>query len=104
MDFKKIFDNRNEIINGHINELRSKIGMTNPDEEAVFEIREKICLSCPLKIDNTCDPSTYLNPKTLETAKEAKEGFISGCGCRLSAKQKSRGSECPAGFWGGEFN
>lgn len=36
MNIKKLFGKRNEIIGGHFNELRSKIGMANQDEEAIF--------------------------------------------------------------------
>ncbi len=103
MNLKEIFNNRHEIINGHINELKSKIGLSARDEAAVFSIREKICNECPLKVNNTCNPSLWLNPETFETSDVRKDGFISGCGCRLSAKQKSKGSRCPANFWGGEF-
>lgn len=92
-----------EIIDGHINELKSKIGIVDQEKEKIFEIRKKICINCPLKSGNTCSTSKYINPKTLDVSTLPKVGYIRGCGCRLSAKQKSPSSECPAGFWGGEF-
>jgi len=92
-----------EIIEGHVNELKSFVGANADEEEKIFKIREKICLQCPLKVGNTCNKKAYLNPKTMELSKTPKIGYYQGCGCRLSAKQKSPGSKCPASFWGGEF-
>ena len=93
-----------EIIEGHVNELRSIVGIEDEDKDKIFKIREKICLNCPLKNGNTCNKSKFINPETKEVVTAPKAGFVRGCGCRLSAKQKSPGSKCPAGFWGGEFN
>jgi len=93
-----------QIISGHVNEFKSAIGAGNAEEEKVFSSRARICLNCPLKNGNTCNKSKYINPETLEVSTIRKAGFVQGCGCRLSAKQKSKGSKCPAGFWGGEFN
>ncbi len=91
-----------EIIDGHVNEFKSVIGSEVENEE-VFEARRQICINCPLKSGNTCNKSKWINPETLEVASVRREGFVNGCGCRLSAKQKSPTSECPAGFWGREF-
>lgn len=104
MNIKKLFGKSNEIIGGHFNELRSKIGVANQNEEYVFSVREEICNGCPLKSGNNCNALQWMNPRTLEVVNFPKEGFIRGCGCRLSAKQKSKLSLCPAGFWGGEFD
>ena len=94
-----------QIAEGHLNEFLSKVGVEQTEEkEKVFQSRAKICLNCPLKTGNTCNRSKYINPKTMEVSSTRKAGFAQGCGCRLSAKQKSPGSKCPAGFWGGEFN
>lgn len=99
-----------EISEGHLNEFLSKVGVSQSDEkEKVFAARKKICLNCPLKSGNNCNPRKSINPSTLEVkdiplGKAPEKGFIKGCGCRLSAKQRSPGSKCPAGFWGGEFN
>lgn len=93
-----------EIVDGHVNEFFSNIGVKqNEEKEKIFKSRARICLNCPLKTGNTCNRSKYINPETLEVSTTSKEGFVQGCGCRLSAKQKSPGSSCPAGFWGGEF-
>lgn len=103
MNFKDLLDKRNEIVNGHVNELRAKIGWTDQNDALIFSERERICNACPLKNGNNCDTQQWINPQTLEVSKGAAEGFVRGCGCRLSAKQKSKYSRCPADFWGGEF-
>lgn len=95
--------NIKHIIEGHVNELRSAMNLTDEKEEKIFEIRSKICNSCPLKNGNSCNPKKYLNPETMEVSDSKKVGFEKGCGCRLSSKQRSKGSSCPAGLWGGEF-
>lgn len=104
MNIKKLFGKRNEIIGGHFNELRSKLGVADQNEESIFSLREQICNECPIKNGNNCNAMKWLNPKTLEVADSPKDGFVRGCGCRLSAKQRSKLSLCPAGFWGGEFD
>jgi len=55
MNIKKLFGKRNEIIGGHFNELRSKLGMANHDEEYIFAVRTEICNACPLKNGNNCN-------------------------------------------------
>lgn len=92
-----------EIVEGHVNEFKSLVGIGDEKEEVVFRKRENICISCPLKEGNTCNKSKYINPKTLEVSNAPLDGFVRGCGCRLSAKQKSPISKCPANFWGNEF-
>lgn len=113
-----------QIIDGHINELRSVVGIEDKEKQKIFSIRQRICISCPLKKGNTCNPKLTVTDE-LETipfdntmrlvydkehvngkyylTKDGKKVY-KGCGCRLSAKQKSPSSACPAGFWGGEFN
>lgn len=103
MNLKNLFGKRNEIIGGHFNELRSKLGVANQNEEAIFSLRE-ICNACPLKNGNNCNAVKWMDPNTLDVADGPKDGYIRGCGCRLSAKQRSKYSLCPAGFWGGEFD
>ncbi len=104
MNFKNLFEKRNEIVDGHLNELRAKVGLADEHEALIFTMREQICNVCPLKNGNNCDTQKWINPDTMEVSTSAKDGFTRGCGCRLSAKQKSKQSRCPANFWGGEFN
>lgn len=92
-----------EIIEGHVNEFKKLAGLENEQIEKVSASRQLICNNCEMKLGNTCNTGKYINPITLETAQEKKVGFIQGCGCRLSAKQRSPDSSCPAGFWGKEF-
>lgn len=103
MNLKDIYKKRQEIIEGHMNELYAIAGMANKEDAKIFAVREKICNDCPLKTNNTCNTNMWIDPATMETSTVSKEGFARGCGCRLSAKQKSRYSKCPANFWGGEF-
>lgn len=44
MNLKNLFGKRNEIIGGHFNELRSKLGVANQNEEAIFSLREEIVM------------------------------------------------------------
>ncbi|MEP0264725.1 hypothetical protein [Dokdonia sp.] len=104
MELREIYKKRKEILNGHMNELYALTGMANKSDASVFELRKKICDDCPLKKNNSCNSNLWIHPETMKTITASKEGFIRGCGCRLSAKQKSKYSKCPAGFWGGEFD
>jgi hypothetical protein len=112
-----------EIIDGHVNEFKGLVGIGDKEEEKVFKKREMICVNCPLKTGNSCNSSLVITDKlksmpfdnTMKLVYDdkhiygkyyvTKEGVkvSKGCGCRLSAKQKSPTSICPAGFWGGEF-
>lgn len=94
-----------QIIEGHINEFKSAVGLTTEEQERVYASRARICSNCPLKSGNTCNPTLAIHPVTMEVVPMAKKkpGFIQGCGCRLTAKQKAPGSACPAGFWGKEY-
>ena len=92
------------ILEGHINELRSLVGVEDKKDEAIYKLRATICDSCPLKKGNTCNTKLFINPETKEVSTTPKKDFVKGCGCRLSAKQRSPKDKCPAGFWGGEFN
>ncbi len=94
-----------EIVDGHYNNIKSIIGANIEENKTkIFNSRAEICSTCPLKNGNTCNPRKHINPETLEVSDQSKAGFVPGCGCMLSAKQKSPTSVCPAGFWGGEFN
>lgn len=114
-----------QIVEGHVNEFKTLVGLNvEESKEKIFESRAKICESCPLKNGNTCNTAlvidddhntTIFNSREMTKASDpshinkfyylTKEGkrVYRGCGCRLSAKQKSPDSVCPAGFWGGEF-
>ena len=84
------------IINGHVNELLKS-------NTEISEDRLKICKLCPLFINKwygmVCNSGLYINPITNETSIEFSKGFIKGCGCRLEAKTRDRGSKCPAKKW-----
>ena len=104
MNIKKVFTEREAILQGHINELKSKLNILSKNEEAIFMYRAEICNKCPIKNGNTCDTKRWIHPIKLSASTIKKSGYVNGCGCRLSAKQRSKKSICPAKFWGGEFN
>ena len=67
-----------EIAEGFTNLAKKKIGLYEDDVEAMFDARMKVCGPCPSRSDkNRC----------LE------------CGCILSAKARSKTSDCPLGKW-----
>ena len=68
------------------------------------EEKLKICESCPLVRQDkiygpTCDNTKYMNPKTGETSRFPKSGWVRGCGCRLRWRTKSITAHCIAGKW-----
>ncbi|WP_062061182.1 hypothetical protein [Aquimarina longa] len=102
MNIQNFYKNRNQIVSGHLNELKEAFSLTSDEKKIIYSYRENICNQCPVKTQNVCDSKKWINPKTKELKYFHKEGFIKGCGCRLSAKQKAYNARCPAGFWGGE--
>lgn len=102
MNFEKLYKNRHQIFDGHLNELRSILSLSSHNEEIIFNYRKKICDGCKLKTNNYCDSKKWIHPTSLDLKYEEKEGYFRGCGCRLSAKQRAYNAKCPAGFWGGE--
>ncbi len=85
-----------QIVQGHINEFMGK-------EDELSEMRMKICKACPLfkttHVGPICNSALYLNPQTNETKEIPHEGFYRGCSCRLNAKTRLVGAECPAHKW-----
>lgn len=84
-----------DIIRGHLNELLKR-GM------ALSEARLKICEECPIvkhsNLGLMCDHTKWIN-KNNEVAFEPKEGYIRGCGCRMSAKATLEQAHCVIGKW-----
>lgn len=85
-----------DVVLGHANELLKK-------NTKLKNERMRICHKCPLftesNIGPMCDPNKYLNPVTGEFRYSSKEGYIKGCGCRLSAKATLEDAHCPADKW-----
>lgn len=84
-----------KIIKGHINEL---LGL-NKD---LVQIRLKICKECPLYSNNyggQCNPRLYMNPDTKDVSVVKKDGYYSGCGCRINAKATLPEASCPVKQW-----
>ena len=66
--------------------------------------RIAICKKCKLyKVDGifgpVCNSGLYLNPKTDETSRTKKIGFIKGCGCNLNAKTRVPEAKCTVDKW-----
>ncbi len=61
-----------EIVDGHVNYVRSITGLTSEKEEEIYRSRAKVCLHCPLKVGNTCNRKMWIDPHTMETSTVAK--------------------------------
>jgi len=82
----------NEILDGWGNLIKSNFGLLGEEYQIMAEQRLVLCNSCPIRTNNTCDPSKEIrNIKTNQ--------IVKGCGCNISAKTLSPQSECPAGKW-----
>jgi len=87
--------NIGRIVEGHVNEM---LGLN----VNLSESRLKICHRCPLysdKLGGVCNPHLYLNPDNGDVSTEKKDGYVKGCGCRLSAKTTLVSERCAAGKW-----
>ena len=83
MNVKKIFEARNEILEGIKNNVFKSEAV-----EVIARERDKICQQCELydtKGDHCMIPGT--------------QPCCSSCGCKLSLKQRSLSSDCPEGYW-----
>ena len=94
-----LYKNKTQIIEGHYNELKSLFGINDDKSEIVANLRKVICEDCKLRKENYCDSNRWIHPETKEIRHEPEEGYIRGCGCRLSAKQRAHNAKCPVGFW-----
>lgn len=84
-----------DIIQGHAKEL------FNLSDE-LSKNRMQICYRCPLyskKLGGTCNSKLWLNPTTGDVSTFQKDGYIRGCGCRLSPKTRLTNAKCPVGKW-----
>jgi hypothetical protein len=88
--------NVGDIIKGHANEL---LGLNKDMSKA----RLAICKECPLYKETLagaiCNNKLWYNPDTKDISSEKKDGYIRGCGCRLSAKTTISYMVCPVGKW-----
>lgn len=84
-----------QIVKGHVNEV---LGL-NTD---ISEKRMNICRMCPIyspKFGGLCNSNLYLDPSTGNVSTVLRNGYIRGCGCRLSAKTTLPNANCPADKW-----
>lgn len=83
------------IVKGHVNEL---LGLN----KNISQVRMDICRKCPLflnELGGICNPRLYLNVETGDVSTRKIDGYVNGCGCRLSAKTRLSSSRCPNGKW-----
>lgn len=67
--------------------------------KSLYISRRKKCDACPLQTrGGWCDPSSQRTHVSLKNA-DGTPLTVNGCGCKLSAKQKSIKDNCPAGEW-----
>ena len=83
----------NEIVDGHIKELLNQ-------EQSLYESRIKICRDCKLMtkdriLGEMCDKKKWFNPNTGALSLVRTDGYINGCGCRMSAKARIPEATCP---------
>lgn len=88
--------NIRQIIKGHLNELLGK-------EDELSAARFEHCNRCPL-LDQTiagpvCSAKKFWNRISKKVETLPCPSCISGCGCRLDAKTRTRGEKCPLGKW-----
>lgn len=84
-----------DIVNGHVKEVLNI-------SKDLSENRLKICYRCPLysnRLGGICNSRLWLNPNTGDVSISKKDGYISGCGCRLQAKTRLPNAVCPVGKW-----
>jgi hypothetical protein len=83
MNLKRIWDARNEILEGIKNATFKSEAV-----EVIAEERNKICTEC--EFYDTKGDLCYV-PKT--------QPCCGSCGCSLKLKQRSLSSDCPEGYW-----
>ncbi len=86
-----------EIIDGHIKELLKQ-------EQLLYDTRITICRNCKLMtkdkvLGEICDRKKWLNLDTGAISLVQVDGYINGCGCRMSAKARIPEATCPLRKW-----
>jgi hypothetical protein len=91
-----VISKASDIIRGHANEL---FGI---NEELAIE-RIEICEACPICVQSAfgpmCDHDKWIHPETEDVLLFPKDGYVRGCGCRLSAKTTLRDNHCIINKW-----
>lgn len=80
---KKIFESRNQILEG----IKNKV-FRNDAVEAIAEERNKICTQCE-----------FYDTKGNHCFIPGTQPCCGSCGCKLSLKQRSLSSSCPEEYW-----
>jgi hypothetical protein len=87
----------NQIVDGHIKELLRQ-------EQDLYESRIKICRGCKLMTKDKmfgemCDKNKWINLSTGHISLVQLDGYVNGCGCRMSAKARIPEARCPLNKW-----
>jgi hypothetical protein len=80
------------ILEGWGNYVRDKFDILDSDTQQLAASRLLHCDNCHMRSGNSCDTQkSDIHKVTGER--------VFGCGCNISAKTLSRGSQCPVGKW-----
>ena len=80
-----------QIGEGWTNSLLDKLNLLPANKKQVAEERLAICLTCPIRTQNICDPNkkgTSRNNTSFE-----------GCGCYIEKKVMCMDCDCPGSYW-----
>jgi len=82
-----------EIVDGHIKELLNQ-------EQLLYDTRIAVCRDCKLitkdkVLGEICDRKKWFDLNTGAVSLVRIDGYINGCGCRLSAKARIPEATCP---------
>ena len=80
------------ILEGWGNYVRQQFDILDSDTQTLASNRLLHCDKCLIRTGNSCDPNKWGIHIT-----NGERKF--GCGCNISAKTLSRGSQCPIGKW-----
>ena len=80
------------ILEGWGNYVRDKFDILDSDTQELAAKRLTHCDSCHMRTGNSCDTQKWGLHKVTKQK-------VYGCGCNISAKTLSKGSQCPLGKW-----
>ena len=80
-----------QILEGWTNDLLNKINLLPEDKKKVAEDRLKICMGCPIRTNDICDPK--------KASKSMDGKNFNGCGCYIEKKTMCMDCDCPGSYW-----
>lgn len=79
------------IINGWGNSFLDKVNLLPANKKQVAEDRLDICMNCPIRTNDVCDPSKH--------GIGANGVPFEGCGCFIEKKVFCMDCSCPGLYW-----